>query len=67
MLTENCSFLIGILGGSFVPCQVWRTTAFFDKNVVGTTNALTAGMGNSGGGITYFIMPAVHDSLVLSA
>lgn len=26
---------IGILGGTFVPCQVWTTT-FFDKNIVGT-------------------------------
>jgi NNP family nitrate/nitrite transporter-like MFS transporter len=29
-------FFIGILGGSFVPCQVW-TTGFFDKNVVGAS------------------------------
>lgn len=56
-------FFIGILGGSFVPCQVW-TTGFYDKNVVGTANSLTAGFGNSGGGITYFVMPAVYDSLV---
>ncbi|KAL1969381.1 hypothetical protein VTN77DRAFT_9574 [Rasamsonia byssochlamydoides] len=53
---------VGILGASFVPCQVW-TTAFFDKNVVGTANALAAGWGNAGGGITYFVMPAVYDSL----
>lgn len=56
-------FFIGILGGSFVPCQVW-STGFFDKNIVGTANALTGGFGNAGGGITYFIMPAVYDSLV---
>jgi NNP family nitrate/nitrite transporter-like MFS transporter len=56
-------FFIGILGGSFVPCQVW-STGFFDKNVVGTANALTGGFGNSGGGITYFVMPAVFTSLV---
>jgi len=56
-------FFIGILGGSFVPCQVW-STGFFDKNVVGTSNALTAGWGNAGGGITYFVMPAIYDSLV---
>jgi len=46
-----------------VPCQVW-CTAWFDKNVVGTANALAGGWGNAGGGITYFIMPAVYDSLV---
>lgn len=56
-------FFIGILGGAFVPCLVW-TTAFFDKNVVGTANALAGGFGTAGGGITYFIMPAVYDSFV---
>jgi NNP family nitrate/nitrite transporter-like MFS transporter len=56
-------FFIGILGGSFVPCQVW-STGFYDKNVVGTANALTGGLGNSGGGITYFAMPAIFNSLV---
>lgn len=39
-------FFIGILGGSFVPCQVW-STGFFDKNIVGTANSLTGGWGNS--------------------
>ena len=56
-------FFMGILGGSFVPCQVW-TTAFFDKNIVGSANAMTGGFGNAGGGITYFIMPAVFNGLV---
>lgn len=56
-------FFIGILGGSFVPCQVWMT-GFFDKNIVGTGNAFAAGFGNSGGGITYFLMPAIYDSFV---
>lgn len=68
-LVQNASglyasrFFIGILGGSFVPCQVW-STGFFDKNIVGTANAFTGGWGNAGGGITYFIMPAVFDSFV---
>ncbi|PHH87582.1 hypothetical protein CDD83_8671 [Cordyceps sp. RAO-2017] len=56
-------FFIGVLGATFVPCQVW-CTAFFDSNVVGTANALAGGWGNAGGGVTYFIMPAVFDSLV---
>ena len=56
-------FFVGILGGSFVPCQVW-STGFFDKNIVGTANAFTAGFGNAGGGVTYFLMPAIFDSLV---
>lgn len=44
-------FFVGILGGTFVPCQVW-STGFFDKNVVGSANALIGGWGNAGGGIT---------------
>ncbi|XWW97176.1 hypothetical protein V2A60_005157 [Cordyceps javanica] len=56
-------FFLGVLGATFVPCQVW-CTGFFDKNVVGSANALAGGWGNAGGGITYFIMPAVFDSLV---
>lgn len=56
-------FFIGILGGTFVPCQVW-TTGFFDKNVVGTANAFAAGLGNAGSGVTYFLMPSIFDSLV---
>jgi NNP family nitrate/nitrite transporter-like MFS transporter len=56
-------FFVGILGGSFVPCQVW-TTGFYDKNIIGTANSLTAGLGNSGGGITYFVMPAIYTSLM---
>ncbi|MDI1490244.1 MAG: hypothetical protein OHK93_001444 [Ramalina farinacea] len=56
-------FFVGILGGSFIPCQVW-TTGFFDRNVVGTANSLTAGLGNAGSGVTYFVMPAIVNSLV---
>jgi NNP family nitrate/nitrite transporter-like MFS transporter len=54
-------FFVGILGGTFVPCQVW-CTGFFDKNCVGRANALAAGWGNAGGGITYFVMPAYVSS-----
>jgi len=56
-------FFIGVLGATFVPCQVW-CTGFFDKNVVGTANALAGGWGNAGGGLTYFVMPAVFDSIM---
>jgi MFS transporter, NNP family, nitrate/nitrite transporter len=55
-------FFVGILGGSFVPCQVW-TTGFFDKNIVGTANAFTAGLGNSGGGITVSFMKDIRQSV----
>ncbi|KAI5995345.1 major facilitator superfamily domain-containing protein [Pisolithus orientalis] len=56
-------FFIGILGGTFVACQAW-TTAFFDKNVVGTANALAGGWGNAGGGVTFIIMVSLYNSLV---
>ncbi|PVF95348.1 nitrate transporter [Serendipita vermifera] len=55
-------FFIGILGGTFVPCQAW-TTCFFDKNVVGTANALVGGWGNAGGGITFVVMIALFNRL----
>jgi len=58
-------FFIGILGGSFIPCQVW-TTGYFDKSVVGTATSLTAGLGNAGSGVTYFVglcrlQPSFHN------
>lgn len=56
-------FFVGILGGTFVPCMVW-TTQFFDKPIVGRANALAGGWGNAGGGVTFFIMPAVVTSLM---
>ncbi|GAA96346.1 uncharacterized protein L969DRAFT_88790 [Mixia osmundae IAM 14324] len=56
-------FFIGILGGTFVPCQAW-TTCFFDKNVVGTANALVGGWGNAGGGATFAIMVALYTRLL---
>lgn len=56
-------FFIGILGGTFVSCQAWNTV-FFDKNVVGTANALGAGWGNSGGGFTFIIMIALFNQLL---
>lgn len=51
-------FFIGLLGGSFVPCQMW-TTIFFEKSIVGRANALVGGWGNAGGGIAFFMMPAL--------
>lgn len=56
-------FFVGLLGGTFVPCQMW-TTSFFDTAVVGRANALAGGWGNAGGGVAYFTMPAVETSLL---
>ena len=49
---------IGIAGGSFVMCQYW-TTSMFTKEVVGTANAVVAGWGNLGGGVTQIVMGTV--------
>ncbi|CAG8445805.1 10270_t:CDS:2 [Scutellospora calospora] len=53
-------FFIGILGASFVPCQ-FVTTQMFNSNTVGGANALAAGWGDMGGGITYILMPLVFN------
>jgi MFS transporter, NNP family, nitrate/nitrite transporter len=58
----NIKIYLGILGGTFVPCQAW-TTAFFDTTIVGRANALVGGWGNSGGGFTFIIMVALYDKL----
>lgn len=55
-------FFIGFLGGTFVPCQFW-TAVFFDKSIVGRASSLTGGWGNAGGGIAFFVMPAVTRAL----
>lgn len=46
---------IGVAGGTFVMSQYW-STRMFTKEVVGTANALVAGWGNLGGGVTQIVM-----------
>ncbi|CAB9497571.1 affinity nitrate transporter 2 [Seminavis robusta] len=46
---------VGIAGSSFVACQYW-TSQMFTREVAGTANALVAGWGNLGGGVTQLIM-----------
>jgi MFS transporter, NNP family, nitrate/nitrite transporter len=48
-------FFIGLAGGSFVMCQYW-SSRMFTREVVGTANAITAGWGNLGGGVTQVVM-----------
>jgi NNP family nitrate/nitrite transporter-like MFS transporter len=54
---------IGVVGASFVITQ-YHTSVMFAPNVVGTANALAAGWGNLGGGVTQMAMPLVLASLV---
>ena len=46
---------IGVAGSSFVACQYW-TSQMFTREVAGTANALVAGWGNLGGGVTQLVM-----------
>lgn len=47
--------MIGIAGSAFVTCQYW-TSSMFSREVAGTANALVAGWGNLGGGVTQIVM-----------
>ncbi|KAJ8657240.1 hypothetical protein O0I10_007056 [Lichtheimia ornata] len=53
---------IGILGSAFIPCQLW-STLMFAPSVVGTANAISAGWGNMGAGISYLLIPACFDGI----
>jgi MFS transporter, NNP family, nitrate/nitrite transporter len=55
--------VIGVIGASFVVTQ-FHTSAMFAPNVIGTANAVTAGWGNLGGGVTQFVMPLIFAGFV---
>jgi len=54
---------IGAIGASFVITQ-YHTSVMFAPNVVGSANAITAGWGNLGGGVTQLAMPLVFAAFV---
>jgi MFS transporter, NNP family, nitrate/nitrite transporter len=54
---------IGWIGASFVITQ-YHTSVMFSPSVVGTANAVTAGWGNLGGGITQWVMPLLFGAFV---
>ncbi|MDH7604386.1 MAG: NarK family nitrate/nitrite MFS transporter [Melioribacter sp.] len=56
-------FLIGIIGASFVITQ-FHTSVMFDSKIVGTANAIAAGWGNLGGGVTNLVMPLIFSAIV---
>lgn len=54
---------IGVIGASFVVTQ-FHTSAMFAPKIIGTANAVTAGWGNLGGGITQMVMPLIFAGFV---
>lgn len=54
---------IGLVGASFVITQ-YHTSIMFSSRVVGTANAITAGWGNLGGGVTQWLMPMLFGAIV---
>jgi len=59
-----CSFrfFIGFVGATFVVTQFWASS-MFALPIVGAANAITAGWGNLGGGITNILMPQLFNML----
>lgn len=47
---------IGAIGASFVVTQ-YHTSVMFEPRIVGQANAMAAGWGNLGGGVTQMVMP----------
>lgn len=54
---------IGLIGASFVITQ-YHTSVMFSRSVVGAANAVTAGWGNLGGGVTQWVMPLLFGAFV---
>jgi NNP family nitrate/nitrite transporter-like MFS transporter len=56
----TCRCAIGFSLASFVSTQYW-TTAMFTPKIVGGANAITAGWGNLGGGVTQVVTIVMFD------
>lgn len=54
---------IGLIGASFVITQ-YHTSVMFSRSIVGTANAVTAGWGNLGGGVTQWVMPLLFAAFI---
>jgi len=55
--------IVGGIGASFVITQ-YHASVMFAPNCIGAANAITAGWGNLGGGVSHLVMPALFALLV---
>ncbi|KAF4317987.1 hypothetical protein BBO99_00007739 [Phytophthora kernoviae] len=55
-------FFVGLVGCVFVSSQYW-TTITFARNVGGTANAITGGLGLSGIGFAFLVLPFVYEAI----
>ncbi|ETN20741.1 hypothetical protein PPTG_03672 [Phytophthora nicotianae INRA-310] len=55
-------FFIGLVGCVFVSSQYW-TTITFARNVAGTANAITGGLGLSGIGFAFLVLPFIYEAI----
>ncbi|KAF4316150.1 hypothetical protein G195_010254 [Phytophthora kernoviae 00238/432] len=57
-------FFIGLVGCSFIATTYWTST-MFSKEVVGSANALAAGWGNLGAGVTTLVTPQIFNLVTI--
>ncbi|ETP10748.1 hypothetical protein F441_13659 [Phytophthora nicotianae CJ01A1] len=58
-------FIVGLVGCVFVTSQYW-TTITFARNVAGAANAITGGLGLSGIGFAFLLLPFVFEAITSS-